>query len=34
MAGNNIGDEGVKAICDVLRKNTTTQEIYLGSWKM
>lgn len=33
MAGNNIGDEGVKAICDAMKKNTTIREIYLGSWK-
>ena len=34
MAGNNIGDEGVKVISDAMKKNTTIQEIYLGSWIM
>ena len=32
MTGNRIGDEGTKAMSEMLMKNTTITELYLGSW--
>ena len=34
MAGNEIGVEGVKALCNALKVNSSLNGIYLGSWKM
>ena len=31
MTGNNFGDEGARALCDVIRANTTLNDLYIGS---
>ena len=31
MAGNMLGDEGARALCDVIRANTALNELYIGS---